>query len=254
MSEDLQQIAKQAIGLLDLTNLNDDCSPGDIKELCKNAQTEFGNTAAVCIWPPFIPLAADLLRETDIKIATVVNFPGGSTDTDLVVRETLEAVKSSADEIDLVFPYNAFRRGELDVAADQILATRQICLSPVKLKVIIETGELQNEELIRRASLMAIDRGADFIKTSTGKVTENATLKSARIMLNAIKQAGEPVGFKPAGGIKTTKDATDYIQLAAEIMGSDWISPSNLRLGVSSVLQNLLATLKGTDEKMSENY
>jgi len=254
MSAKLKAAAKRAISLLDLTNLDSDCTVEDVENLCARAQTKFGNTAAICIWPQFIAPATKFLKGTDIKIATVVNFPNGSTNTTSVEKETKKAIADAVDEIDLVFPYKAFLAGDLKTAGDQILAIRQLCLSPVKLKVIIETGELGSEEAIRKASLLAIDRGADFIKTSTGKVLENATPASARLMLEAIKQADEPVGFKAAGGLRTTEDAAEYLKIADEIMGADWAKPSTFRFGASSVLANLLATLEGEQQSKQGGY
>lgn len=254
MSSDIKTIARKAISLLDLTNLNDDCNSEDIENLCAQAQTKFGNVAAVCIWPKFISQATQLLKGTNIKIATVVNFPDGSANTFDVEVETKKAIDDAVDEIDLVFPYRAFLDGDVKTAGEQILAIRQLCLSPVKLKVIIETGELGSDEAITRASLLAIDRGADFIKTSTGKVSENATLSSARLMLEAIKTTGEPVGFKAAGGIKTSEDAADYLNLAEEILGANWAKPSTFRFGASSVLTNLLATLEGEEQSQKDGY
>lgn len=254
MTAELKQIAQKSIGLLDLTNLEDDCTSSDIEDLCKRAQTEFGTTAAICIWPKFIEQATKLLKGTGIKVATVVNFPHGGTDTNSVETEARQAVEAGVDEVDLVFPYRAFINGEIDLAADQILTIRQVCLSPVKLKVILETGELGSDDAISRASLMAIDRGADFIKTSTGKMPVSATLGAARIMLEAIKLSKEPVGFKPAGGIKTTQDAVDYLTLANDIMGNEWANENKFRFGASSLLNNLLATLHDEDAISDGSY
>ena len=214
-----QAVARKAISLLDLTNLNDDCTREDVAELCRRAQTPFGNTAAVCIWKEFIESARPMLDGTEIKIATVVNFPEGGTDTDAVIGEVEMAIRAGADEIDLVFPYQAFLAGDVETCIDQISRVRDACRLPVLLKVIIETGELKEEEAIYSASRLAIDCGADFIKTSTGKVVENATPKSAEIMLRAIRDSAKPVGFKPAGGIRTVEDARTYLELADDNHG-----------------------------------
>lgn len=243
--DNMKKIAKKAIGLLDYTNLNDDCSEAAIADLCMNAQTDFGNTAAVCIWKEFIPQAKLLLEGTGVKIATVVNFPAGGTDTIAVLNEVKTAIENGADEIDLVFPYRAYLDNQPDICKDQITKVRKACPSPIVLKVIIETGELKSEEIIYEASRLAIDCGADFIKTSTGKVPENATPRSAEIMLNAIKDSNKPIGFKPAGGIKTVNDVADYLELSERILGKNWPSPQVLRFGASGVLGNLLDTLNG---------
>jgi len=237
-------IAKKAIAMLDLTNLEDKCTDEDIDALCQRAQTPFGNTAAICIWKEFIPRAREKLAGTGIKIATVVNFPAGGTDTDSVLNEVDTALKAGADEIDLVFPYRAFLDGDIETCIDQMARVRDACRPPVLLKVIIEAGELAEDTAIHSASRLAIDCGADFIKTSTGKVNVNATPHFARIMISAIRESGKNVGFKPAGGIRTVDDAGNYLAIAAEIMGEDWATPQTFRFGASSVLANLLATLK----------
>lgn len=254
MSESLKNVAKKSISLLDLTNLNDDCTYEDIEALCTKAHTQYGNTAAICIWPRFVAHAKPLIANTQIQIATVVNFPAGGTDTDKVEIETRDAIAAGADEIDLVFPYHAFLSGDIDAATDQISRIKAICGSHTLLKVIIETGELKTDDAIMSASHLAIENGANFIKTSTGKVAVNATLHSARIMMQAIKDSGKGIGFKPAGGLKTTQDAGDYLALAEEILGKNWASPKTLRFGASSILTNLLATLKGEASKQSSGY
>jgi len=248
-------VAKKAISLLDLTNLNDDCSKEDVIDLCERAQTPHGNTAAICIWKEFINTALPLLEGTGIAIATVVNFPMGGSDTEAVIGEVETAIASGADEIDLVFPYRAFLEGDIDTCVDQISRVRDACRVPILLKVIIESGELKDEEAIYSASRLAIDCGADFIKTSTGKVAENATLRSAEIMLRAIGDSARPVGFKPAGGIRTVEDAASYLELAARTLSEEWASPATLRFGASGVLTNLLSVLQGeTETTGSERY
>ena len=246
--------ALRALKLLDLTNLNDDCSQADIEALCKRANGEHGKTAAVCIWPRFVAQAKSLLEGTGIRVATVVNFPGGGTDTDTVIEETKAALAAGADEIDLVFPYRAFLAGDHDVAIKQIEAIKALIKPPCLLKVILETGKLVHEPLIKNASNLAIAAGADFIKTSTGKVQVNATPETARIMLRAIKASGKSVGFKPAGGMKTTEDTGEYLALADEILGPDWASPATLRFGASGVLTDLTAAIEGKTATQVKGY
>lgn len=258
LSEHLKAVAKTSIRLLDLTNLNDDCCKQDIDVLCANAQTKYGNAAAICIWPRFVAYAKPQLVKSNIKIATVVNFPSGGANTNNVVLETRDAIASGADEIDLVFPYEAFLSGDVETAAEQIATIKSICGSNTVLKVIIETGELKLDDAIKSASHLAIDNGADFIKTSTGKVDVNATLHSAGIMLQAIsdskKTNGKVIGFKPAGGLKTTQDAADYLALVEKTLGKNWVSPNTLRFGASSILTNLLATLNDDCEQVMSHY
>ncbi|MDZ7823933.1 MAG: deoxyribose-phosphate aldolase [Ahrensia sp.] len=247
-----ENIAKRAVGLIDLTNLNGDCSRGDIEALCARAQTPFGNTAAVCIWPHFVAQAKQLLAETSIVTATVVNFPHGGIDIKAVMRETKTAVGDGADEIDLVMPYGAFKSGERAHAADMISTIRAVTHGQAKLKVILETGELAEPDLIYAASMLALEEGADFIKTSTGKVAVNATLESAKIMLGAIKEFGDlSKGFKPAGGIKTVEDCGAYLSLADGILGETWAKPSTFRFGASGVLDDVLAALKQETQPIS---
>ncbi|MBL4890558.1 MAG: deoxyribose-phosphate aldolase [Rhizobiaceae bacterium] len=249
-----KETALQALKLLDLTNLNDDCSEADIEALCARANGAHGKTAAVCIWPRFVAQAKTLLEGTGIRVATVVNFPGGGTDTDAVIEETKEALASGADEIDLVFPYTAFLAGDHETASGQIEAIKALIKPPCLLKIILETGKLIHEPLIKNASKLAIEAGANFIKTSTGKVSVNATPQTARIMLRAIKASGKPVGFKPAGGMKTTEDTGEYLALADEILGPNWASPATLRFGASGVLTDLIAAIEGKSAAPVKGY
>lgn len=245
----LRKIAKKAIGLLDLTNLNEGCTARDIEDLCRRAVTPHGKVAAICIWKEHVPQAKALLKGSGIRIATVVNFPRGGTDVDTVVAETRQAIVSGTDEIDLVLPYRALMAGADGVAAHMVKAVRKTCGRKAKLKVILETGELKDEKLIRKASRLAMEAGADFIKTSTGKVAVNATPDAAAIMLKEIRRHGRKnggkVGLKPAGGIKTTQDAGLYLDLARKIMGKGWATPRTMRFGASGVLADLLATIDG---------
>ena len=248
---DLQIVSKQAISLMDLTTLNDNDTDAKVIQLCKDAQTLAGNTAAVCIYPRFIPIARKALMQQgceSIKIATVTNFPHGNDDLDIALAETRAAVAFGADEVDVVFPYRALIAGNQDIGAQIIAGCRAICGNNVALKVIIESGELKTEALIKLASEISINAGADFIKTSTGKVPVNATLEATKIMLQAIKDSGKNVGFKAAGGVKDAKTAGEYLQLAKDIMGDDWLSVDHFRFGASSLLMSLLNELNLTDK------
>ena len=244
---ELNARSRQALQLMDLTSLNENDTPEAIIALCHQAHTEAGNTAAICIYPRFIPLARKTLQSlglNDVTIATVTNFPAGDDDVAIAVAETRAAVAYGADEVDVVFPYRALMAGNETVGAELVKRCKEACGANVLLKVIIETGELQDEALIRRASEIAIDAGADFIKTSTGKVPVNATTESARIMLEAIRDSGKTnVGFKPAGGIKTAEDAAVHLELADSIMGPQWVDRNHYRFGASSLLGNLLIDL-----------
>lgn len=220
--------AVRALQLMDLTTLNDDDSEANVFALCHQAKSPAGNTAAICIWPRFIPAARKALREQgtpEIRIATVTNFPHGNADIEIALAETKAAIAYGADEVDVVFPWRALMAGDSQAGFALVQACKQACAAAnVLLKVIIESGELQQAALIRQASEIAIDAGADFIKTSTGKVAVNATQEAAEIMLQVIAQKGvaQQVGFKPAGGVRTAEDAAQYLQLADRILGSDW--------------------------------
>ncbi|WP_305843566.1 deoxyribose-phosphate aldolase [Photobacterium leiognathi] len=245
---DLKTAALRALKLMDLTTLNDDDTDAKVIELCKNAKTVVGNTAAVCIYPRFIPVAKKQLREQgtpEVRIATVTNFPHGNDDIEIAVAETKAAVAYGADEVDVVFPYRALMAGNAEVGFELVKQCKAACSDNVLLKVIIETGELKTEALIKQASEISINAGADFIKTSTGKVPVNATPEYAQIMLNVIKDMGveKTVGFKPAGGVRTAEDAQQYLAMADEILGAEWADSRHYRFGASSLLANLLHTL-----------
>jgi deoxyribose-phosphate aldolase len=239
-------VALRALVCLDLTNLQDDCDPADIDALCARAQTRHGSTAAVCIWPRFVTRAAKALAHTGIKVATVVNFPTGAEPLDDVLRMTERAVADGADEIDLVVPYRALAEGDNQAIEATVAAARKVC-SGKTLKAILETGALGSPDLIRLASEQALQGGADFLKTSTGKLAVSATPEAAEIMLRAIATSGSGAGFKAAGGIRTIGEAELYLGLCDRIMGQGWAGPKHFRIGASSLLDALLAELKGTE-------
>lgn len=236
--------AQRILSLIDLTNLNDDCTEEDVVELCSRAQGEFGNTAAVCVWPRFVNLCASILRGTSIKVATVVNFPHGGTDVADVVAATIAALDAGADEIDLVLPYQSMITGDEAQVLSILQAVREVVHAPSHLKVILETGELINPERIRRASELAIKSGADFIKTSTGKTKISATPEAVTTMLQVIRDSGRPVGLKPSGGIRTVADAQKYLDLADAIMGPQWATPQTFRFGASGLIDAVEAELR----------
>jgi deoxyribose-phosphate aldolase len=231
---------------MDLTTLNDNDTEQKVVDLCHKAVSPAGKTAAICIYPQFIPVAKQVLRElksTDILIATVTNFPHGNSDVAVAVSETKNAVALGADEVDVVFPYRAFLAGDRTIGSQLVTACKAACGDKVILKVILETGEIKDPALIKEASLIAIAAGADFIKTSTGKVPVNATLEAAQAMFEAIVETGGKCGFKAAGGVKNASDVADYLAIAQTSLSSEWIKPENFRFGASSLLDNLLNTL-----------
>ena len=240
-----EQIAVRALRSLDLTDLNETCSDQAIDALCKKALDPRGPVAAVCVWPQFVKRAQANLKGSPVRIATVVNFPAGGEDVSRVTDDTQEALSDGANEIDLVLPYNALRRGDRAVAVEMVEAVRDLVDGDRLLKIILETGELQDPKLIEAASRIAIEAGADFIKTSTGKTPVSATPEAAEIMLDAIKASGRPVGLKPSGGIRTLADAKIYLDLADRIMGPGWATPKTFRIGASSVYDALIAAIEG---------
>lgn len=237
-----QSVTQQILSMIDLTSLNDSDSPADIRRLCAKAMTSLGPVAAVCIYSEFVSLARQALKDTpEIKVATVVNFPSGRHAPEEVQAESEQALLNGAQEIDLVLPHEQINRGEYQQAGRLVLECHRLCQGQAQLKVILESGCLHTDKAILAASNLAIDNGADFIKTSTGKVRINATLYAAELMLGAIRDSGAEVGFKAAGGIRTAAQAWEYIRLAEQIMGADWISPRHFRFGASTLLDNLLA-------------
>jgi deoxyribose-phosphate aldolase len=247
-----KNIAGQILPLIDLTSLNNDDNEATITKLCQQAITNHGNVAAVCIFSQFLPLAIHKLDNSNVKVATVINFPHGRADLDFIFLEAELAMDRGADEIDLVFPYHELMHGNQAVVETIIAEVRDIC-DDAKLKVILETGELKSPQLINQACQISLDNGADFLKTSTGKVAVNATIDAAKIMLEAIKNHGGNCGFKAAGGIKTIAEAFAYIQLAELIMGSSYINPQTFRFGASSLLNNVLSALNGNESDNSNN-
>jgi deoxyribose-phosphate aldolase len=239
---DAIQTAKTALACLDLTSLNDGDTAPDIDLLCRKAQGRFGNTAAVCVWPRFVAQARALLPAS-IAVAAVANFPDGSSDIARAVRDTREIVDAGGDEVDVVIPFR-----DLDAAPALLAAVRQACTGQ-RLKVILETGQTPDAAAITRACNIALDAGADFLKTSTGKVQVNATPQSAALLLQAIAARADSrhrVGFKPAGGVRTVADAAVYIALTAQHLGAEAVSPQRLRIGASGLLNDIEAVLGGT--------
>jgi deoxyribose-phosphate aldolase len=241
----LRDRARQALSLLDLTSLNDADTEAVIEKLCARALTPHGAVAAICVWPRFVAWSKTRLAGTGVKVAAVANFPVGTADVALAAREAAGIVASGGDEVDVVFPYNAWLNGDRRVGIELIKACKAVCDGKAILKVILETGCLRDQDVIAAASTAAIEAGADFIKTSTGKATISATPDSARTMLRAIKASGRRCGFKAAGGIRDAATAAAYLDLTAGIMGESWISPATFRFGASGVLTDLLAVIEG---------
>lgn len=246
--------ARLALRCLDLTSLKDDDTPESIAALARRADTPHGAPAALCVFPQFVPVALRVLAEQrldGVRVATVVNFPRGESAPEQVVRDIGAALASGAGEIDLVFPWRALLAGDRQAGRELVGRCRHACGDAV-LKVILETGELRTPRWIREASEIALAAGADFLKTSTGKVPVNATPEAAAQMLEVIREHGGRAGLKVAGGVATLADVQVYVALAAETYGAERLSPDTLRFGASSLLPVLLAALDGRSAGAAE--
>lgn len=241
-------VARRAIPLVDLTTLADDDTDDRVRALCGRAAAS--GVAAVCIYPRFVATAVGALAAhrtaddagTAVQVATVVNFPAGTDPIEAIVAETERALADGADEIDLVVPFGAAMAGDLDAVEATVARIDEVCGDHL-LKAILETGALRDAELIGQVARRALAGGADFCKTSTGKIDVGATLDAARVILDAIVEDGRRAGIKLSGGIRTLDDAADYLDLIDHMMGPDWVSPATVRFGASSLLDDLLAAL-----------
>jgi deoxyribose-phosphate aldolase len=246
-----------AISMVDLTTLEGADTLGKVRSLCAKARVpdpsdpSTPQVAAVCVYNDLVPVAIDALRGTDIHVAAVATaFPSGRASLQVKLADTRDAVQAGAHEIDMVIDRGAFLSGRYLDVFDEIAAIKGACDrpesegGPAHLKVILETGELATYDNVRRASFLAMLAGADFIKTSTGKVSPAATLPVTLIMLEAVRdwrdQTGEMIGVKPAGGIRTSKDAIKYLVTVSETAGEDWLDPARFRFGASSLLNDLI--------------
>ncbi|GAB3718678.1 deoxyribose-phosphate aldolase [Nocardiopsis oceani] len=239
-----------AISMVDLTTLEGADTPGKVRSLCAKAagpdpaDRTVPRVGAVCVYPDMVATAVEALRGTGVGVASVATaFPSGRAPMEVKLSDTRRAVADGASEIDMVIDRGAFLSGDYRKVFDEIVAVKEAC-GDAHLKVILETGELVTYDNVRRASHLAIQAGGDFIKTSTGKVSPAATLPVTLIMLEAVRDhhaaTGRHVGVKPAGGIRTTKDAIRNLVLVNEVAGPDWLTPDLFRIGASSLLNDLL--------------
>ena len=239
-----------AIRMVDLTTLEGQDTPGKVRALASKAKRPdpedptCPSVAALCVYPALIPTAANELAGSDVRVASVATgFPSGQVPLEAKLADTKAAVAAGADEIDMVIDRGAFLAGRYLEVYEQIQAIKEAC-GTAHLKVILETGELATYDNVRRASWLAMLAGADFIKTSTGKVQPAATLPVTLVMLEAVRDfreaTGRQVGVKPAGGIRNAKDAIRYLVLVNETVGEDWLTPEWFRFGASSLLNDLL--------------
>jgi deoxyribose-phosphate aldolase len=236
-----------AIRMMDLTTLEGKDTPGKVRALCQKAMRPqpgdptIPSVAAVCVYPARIADAREALKGSGVKVASVATaFPSGQTFREIKVAEVQAAVAAGADEVDMVIDRGAFLAGEYATVFDEITAVKDAC-GPAHLKVILETGELETYDNVRRASILAMAAGADFIKTSTGKVAMGATPEAARVMLETLRDRGGRAGFKASGGVRTLEDAAVYLGLADEILGAGWATPAHFRIGASGLLTDIRA-------------
>jgi deoxyribose-phosphate aldolase len=255
-----------AIRCMDLTTLEGADTPGKVAALCAKAlrpkpgDDSIPSVAAVCVYPAMVPPAVDHLRGTGVRVASVATaFPSGQSFTEVKLAETRQALAAGADEIDMVIDRGSFLAGGHEKVYEEIGAVKEEC-GGAHLKVILETGELGTYDNIRRASILAMAAGADFIKTSTGKVQPAATLPVSLVMMEAIRdfhrETGRAVGFKPAGGMRTAKQAIAYLVLLWETLGREWMTPERFRLGASSLLNDVLMQIdkERTGAYQSDDY
>jgi deoxyribose-phosphate aldolase len=241
------------LSMIDLTTLEGQDTPGKVRQLCQkaihlhDAMPGLPHVAAVCVYPTMVGVAKDMLKGHDINIASVATaFPSGMSSREVKLDDTRMAVAAGATEIDMVISRGAFLAGEYAYVFDEIVAVKEAC-GDAHLKVILETGELGTLDRVRRASMLAMHAGADFIKTSTGKIQPAATMQVTLVMLQAIKdyyyETGRMVGMKPAGGISTAKLAVHYLVMLRETLGNAWMTPEWFRFGASSLANDVLMQL-----------
>jgi deoxyribose-phosphate aldolase len=239
-----------AIACTDLTTLEGKDSAGRVRSLCAKARypaphlPSVPSVAAVCVYPNLVAVAKDALRGSDVLVASVATaFPSGQSPLNVKLADTQAAIDAGADEIDMVIDRGAFLEGRLQDVFDEIVAVKRLCAQR-HLKVILETGELGTYDNVRAASDLALEAGADVIKTSTGKAGTNATFPVALAMCEAIREyarrTGRPAGLKVAGGCRTTKQALTYLVIVKETLGDAWLTPERFRIGASALLDDLL--------------
>ena len=241
---------RMVLSMIDLTTLEGQDTPGKVRQLCQkaihlhDALPDLPQVAAVCVYPTMVGVARKVLGDADIKVASVATaFPSGMAPRQIKLEETRIAVEEGADEIDMVISRGRFLQGEYGFVFDEIAAIKEAC-GGAHLKVILETGELGTLDRVRQASVLAMHAGADFIKTSTGKIQPAATLPVTLVMLQAIRdyfcESGRMVGMKPAGGISSAKLAVHYLVMLRETLGTAWMTPEWYRFGASSLANDVL--------------
>jgi deoxyribose-phosphate aldolase len=236
-------LARRLISLTDLTSLNETDDAAVVRTLSLLACSAPVKPAAVCIWARGIPAALEVLRGTGIRVCAVANFPNGTAPIEDAVAQTAAAVAAGAAEVDVVFPYRALMAGDTDAGLRLVRGCREACAQRALLKVILETGQLASAQNIRCAAEIAVEGGAHFLKTSTGKTQPAATPEAAALLCEVIAAAGRhgrPLGFKASGGIRTIDDAMVYLTIYEERLGQGSASPGNFRIGASALFKELL--------------
>ena len=257
---------KLALSMIDLTTLEGKDTPGKVQQLCYKALhlheklENIPTVAAICVYPTYVKIAKKALGNSDIQVASVATaFPSGQSSRNTKIMDTEFAVDQGADEIDMVISRGEFLAGEYNFVFDEIAAVKEAC-GAAHLKVILETGELETLDNVRKASEIAMYAGADFIKTSTGKIQPAATMPVTYVMLDAIKdfytKTGKIIGMKPAGGISTSKIALQYLVMLNEVLGEQWMNNTYFRFGASSLANDILMQLvkSETGFYQSANY
>ena len=253
-NESKTEALRLVLSMIDLTTLEGQDTPGKVGQLCQkaihlhDAMPGLPHVAAICVYPTMVGVAKRALGNHDIKVASVATaFPSGMAPRQIKLEETRIAVEEGADEIDMVISRGAFLQGEYGFVFDEIAAIKEAC-GDAHLKVILETGELGTLDRVRRASVLAMHAGADFIKTSTGKIQPAATLPVTLVMLQAIRdfyyETGRMIGMKPAGGISNAKLAIHYLVMLRETLGNAWMTPEWYRFGASSLANDVLMQLR----------
>ncbi len=240
-------LARRLLPLVDLTSLNESDDAATIVKLSSLAHTPAGRVAALCTWGRLVAVARAALRDSEIAVAAVANFPTGAADVEAAAAETAAAIAAGAGEVDVVFPYREFLAGRPEIGLQLVRACRAACGERALLKVILETGQIAAPERIRRAAEIAIEGGAQFLKTSTGKTDPGATPQAAAALIAAIGDAGSHgvrIGFKASGGIRSIEQAQSYLRLYEDRFGADSARPENFRIGASALIHELLAQLQ----------
>lgn len=238
MSESTLFSPADIIPFVDFTRLKEDDSSDDLAHFCQQGVGQ--PIAAVCVYPRFLATAKKCFAGTEIRFACVANFPSGNEPLPDVLASIQQCIEAGANEIDIVMPYQPYLAGEREQVIDFIRACKKACGDALILKVILETGALQDLDIITRASEDMINAGADFLKTSTGFNYPGASLEAAKVMLNAIKTAHKPIGFKASGGIQSYEQALAYATLVNDILGRDKLQPALFRIGASRLLTTLM--------------